>query len=461
MPKIINPEKMTSLISKYNVAAPRYTSYPTVPYWDAAPPTMEQWLESVKFSFDNSNKEDGMSIYIHLPFCESLCTYCACNTRITINHTVELPYIKSVLKEWSMYLSVFNGKPKIKEIHLGGGTPTFFDSQNLKLLIDGILEGSTISEDAEFSFEAHPNNTKRMHLQALYNVGFKRVSFGIQDFDPVVQDVINRFQTYEEVEEIVKIAREIGYISVNFDLIYGLPLQTRKSVVDTINSVAILKPDRISFYSYAHVPWIKPGQRKFTEADLPVDVEKRKLYEIGKEMFLQAGYEEIGMDHFALKTDSLYAATLSGKLHRNFMGYTHNYTQLMISLGVSSISDTWYGYMQNVKKVEDYQKLVDQGKFPIFKGHILNKEDLILRKHILNIMCRFETSWEQEQEQCDSLFSSLDRLSELEKDGLITLSSNRLKVTKVGVAFLRNICMAFDSRLWNSIPQTQIFSSAT
>jgi len=450
---------MANLISKYNVAAPRYTSYPTVPYWDLLPPTIEKWTKSVKFSFDKSNDKDGISIYIHLPFCERLCTYCACNTRITVNHAVELPYIKSVLKEWAMYKKVFVEKPRIKEIHLGGGTPTFFSSENLKLLIDGILFDSVICENAEFSFEAHPSNTEVIHLKTLYELGFRRVSFGIQDFDPKVQHIINRIQTYEQVKSIVEEARNIGY-TINFDLIYGLPLQTKASIVDTINKVKLLKPDRIAFYSYAHVPWLKPGQRKFTELDLPVDKEKRKLYELGLEMFKKAGYEEIGMDHFALKTDSLYKASQTGNLHRNFMGYTHNYTQLMIGLGVSSISDTWYSYMQNVKKVEDYQELVDKEIFPIFKGHLLNDEDLILRKHILNIMCRFETDWRNDTEQCKELYSALNRLKELEKDGLITLVGKNLKVKKEGIAFLRNICMAFDARLWKNTPQTQVFSSA-
>ena len=452
---------MSDLISKYNVAAPRYTSYPTVPYWDNTTFTKEGWLKTVKLSFDKSNLKDGISIYIHLPYCESLCTYCACNTRITVNHNVELPYIKSVLQEWDMYLKVFNAKPRIKEIHLGGGTPTFFKAENLKLLIDGITLHSEICDDAEFSFEAHPGNTERSHLKALYEVGFRRVSFGIQDFDPKVQDVINRIQTYEQVKSSVEDAREIGYTSINFDLIYGLPLQTKSSVIDTINKVNLLKPERIAFYSYAHVPWIKPGQRKFTEADLPVDVVKRELYETGKNMFNASGYVEIGMDHFSLKTDSLYKASVSGKLHRNFMGYTHNYTQLMIGLGVSSISDTWNSFMQNVKTVENYQTLIDKNEFPIFKGHVLTKEDLIIRKHILNIMCRFETSWENESEQCSGLQNALPRLKEMEKDNLLVLSPRKLVVKKNGIAFLRNICMAFDARLWEKTPQTQIFSTAT
>jgi oxygen-independent coproporphyrinogen-3 oxidase len=453
-------KESSNLISKYNVAAPRYTSYPTVPYWDKIPPTQNEWIESVTQSFNESNSKDGISIYIHLPFCESLCTYCACNTRITVNHAVELPYIKTVLNEWALYKDVFSEKPKIKEIHLGGGTPTFFSPANLKFLIEGILRNCDIHEDAEFSFEAHPSNTTKEHLDVLFNLGFRRASFGIQDFDPMVQDIINRIQTFGLVKDIYSEARNSGYSSINFDLIYGLPLQTQKSIIETVEKVISLKPDRIAFYNYAHVPWIKPGQRRFTEADLPSGEEKQALYETGRNMFLAAGYKEIGMDHFALESDSLVKASESGKLHRNFMGYTHHYTQLMIGLGVSSISDTWFGYMQNVKVVEGYKELVAQGVFPVFKGHKLSEDDLIFRRHILNIMCKFETSWNEEDRQKPELSDALNRLSELETDGLIILKPLKLKVTTKGRAFLRNICMAFDSRLWKNVPESQIFSSA-
>lgn len=448
------------LISKYNVAAPRYTSYPTVPYWDKMPPTQENWIESVKKSFKASNSKDGISIYIHLPFCESLCTYCACNTRITVNHSVELPYIKAVLDEWTLYKDLFSEKPKIKEIHLGGGTPTFFSPANLKFLIEGILKNCETHEESEFSFEAHPSNTTKEHLEVLFKLGFRRASFGIQDFDPVVQDIINRIQTFDQVKEIYFEARNSGYSSVNFDLIYGLPLQTQQSIVGTVEKVIELKPDRIAFYNYAHVPWIKPGQRRFTEADLPSGEEKQALYETGRHMFLSAGYKEIGMDHFALETDSLYKAAESGELHRNFMGYTHSYTQLMIGLGVSSISDTWFGFSQNVKVVEAYKELVAKGEFPVFKGHLLSDDDLKFRRHILNIMCKFETSWEKESQQSVDLAEALNRLTELENDGLIILKPFQLKVTSKGRSFLRNICMAFDARLWKNVPESQIFSSA-
>ncbi|HRD40356.1 MAG TPA: radical SAM protein, partial [Bacteroidia bacterium] len=272
-----------NLISKYNIPVPRYTSYPTVPFWDKSP-SLEEWKDLVKDCFNSTNSKDGISLYIHLPFCESLCTYCACNTRITVNHKVEEPYINTVLKEWDLYLELFNEKPLIREIHLGGGTPTFFTAENLKKLIQGILDKSNVALNAEFSFEAHPANTTIGHLITLYQLGFKRISFGIQDFDDKVQDAINRYQSFEEVKAIVDQCRAVGYTSVNFDLVYGLPFQTYASMQDTVEKVIALKPDRIAFYSYAHVPWIKPGQRKFTEKDLPVDDDKRKLYELGKEV---------------------------------------------------------------------------------------------------------------------------------------------------------------------------------
>ena len=390
----VEEQYTADLAAKYNVAAPRYTSYPTMPYWDTNAFDKETWEKSVKFSFAESNEREGISLYIHLPFCESLCTYCGCNTRITKNHSVEEPYIAAVLKEWKMYRDIMGDKPVIREIHLGGGTPTFFSAENLHLLIDGLLEESIIHPEAEFSFEAHPANTTAAHLQTLYNLGFRRLSLGIQDFDPIVQFTIHREQSFEQVEEVTKNARRIGYTSINYDLIYGLPMQTMQGLTNTMMLVAALMPDRIAFYSYAHVPWLKPGQRRFTEMDLPDAQLKTKLYEIGRRLLKNYGYLEIGMDHFALPCDTLLEAERTGTLHRNFMGYTNNHTQLLIGLGVSSISDSLYAYAQNVKVVEEYLDLVNKGELPVFKGHILTYEDLIIRKHILNIMCKGQTKWD-------------------------------------------------------------------
>lgn len=448
-----------SLISKYNIPVPRYTSYPTVPFWEKTP-TEDEWLSLVKQTFKASNKTEGISLYLHLPFCESLCTYCACNTRITVNHKVEEPYIQALIKEWKIYLSHFDEKPNIKEIHLGGGTPTFFSASNLNYLLTEILKTANVPNNAEFSFEAHPSNTSEDHLKTLFALGFKRISFGIQDFDLKVQDAINRFQTFEEVETVVNMARKIGYTSVNFDLVYGLPFQTLEGIVNTITEVIKLKPERIAFYSYAHVPWIKPGQRKFTEMDLPVDTVKRNLYEKGRALFQSNGYHEIGMDHFALESDELFISAKNKTLHRNFMGYTPYHTNLLIALGASSISDSWTGFIQNIKTVEEYQKAIELGHLAIFKGHQLTSEDLILRKHILNIMCNGQTSWRNKDEQCDEIYFALERLKEMKKDGLVTIEPFELKVTEQGKAFLRNICTCFDARYWAKTPGAKIFSSA-
>ncbi|MFA0964904.1 oxygen-independent coproporphyrinogen III oxidase [Roseivirga sp. BDSF3-8] len=446
----------TSLIRKYNVPGPRYTSYPTVPYWDETPPTEWEWKQHVKASF---LRDKSISLYIHLPFCESLCTYCGCNTRITVNHKVEVPYLETVLKEWRMYRELLGEAPVLRELHLGGGTPTFFSPENLEKLITGILNDCIVPDQAEFGFEGHPNNTNYAHLQTLYSLGFRRVSFGIQDFDLKVQKMINRVQPYDRVKQVTEWAREIGYTSVNFDLIYGLPLQTSESVRETIRLTNTLRPDRIAYYSYAHVPWVKPGQRRYTEADLPSNETKRHLYEIGKSMFEKNGYAEIGMDHFALPEDSLAQAMSKGELHRNFMGYTTQATGMMIGLGASSISDTWTAFAQNLKKVEAYKEAVTEGRFPVFRGHLLTEEDLVLRRHILNLMCRFKTGWQKENSENVYLQGVGDRLRELAMDGLLRVEKDSISIPERGKPFVRNICMAFDARLWRKQPETQVFSS--
>ena len=449
----------SKLLEKYTVAGPRYTSYPTVPYWDTEKPSQEAWKARAKQTFHLFNDTEGLSLYIHLPYCESLCTYCGCNTRITRNHLVEMPYIMHLIDEWCMYLDLFGDTPRIAEIHLGGGTPTFFSPGNLQILMNAIISSSVIKSDARLSFEGHPGNTSPEHLQTLFDLGFKRVSFGIQDFDFKVQEAIHRFQTLEEVRMVTETARAIGYTSVNYDLVYGLPFQTESSIRRTIEQVIGLGPDRIAFYSYAHVPWLKPGQRKFTEMDLPSSELKRNMYENGRTLFENAGYTEVGMDHFALPGDELLSAAAQGSLHRNFMGYTSGKTSLLIGLGASSISDCGTAYIQNEKHVEDYFRTVKTGEFPYFKGHILDREDLIIRKHITRLMCTFQTSWKNADDQCEALFEGLEKLDEAQMDGLLILKSDGIEVLPAGRNFIRNICMALDARLRRKQPLTQIFSS--
>ncbi|AWO00557.1 oxygen-independent coproporphyrinogen III oxidase [Chitinophaga alhagiae] len=433
------------LIQKYNIPAPRYTSYPTVPFWNNKP----GWEAALAQS-----STEPLSLYIHLPFCERLCTYCSCNKYITVNHDHEAPYIDAVLKEWALYLQRFPTRPQLQELHLGGGTPTFFSPQNLRYLLETILQSCDVLPGAAFAFEGHPNNTTYEHLQTLYELGFRRVSLGIQDFDLAVQTIINRIQPYENVEQVVREARELGYTSINFDLIYGLPLQTPQSIKATIEKVMRLYPDRISFYSYAHVPWVKGnGQRLFTERDLPKPAVKRGLYELGCAMMKEHYYEEIGMDHFALPDDELYLAQQNGTLHRNFMGYTIHRTSRLLGLGMSAISDHGAAYTQNEKSLTGYQQALEEGRLPVMRAHVQSREDLYLGRHIRELMCNFETA-------CTPSPAVIKHLQEPLRDGLVVVQPGRVAVTEKGKPYIRNICMAFDAYLWENSPNTQVFSGA-
>lgn len=454
--------KMTTfdhLVRKYDVPVPRYTSYPTVPYWDTHHFTRGGWWEAVDRCFQESNDTTGISLYIHLPFCESLCTYCACNTRITRNHRVEGEYIKSLLAEWATYRRRFGKRPVVRELHLGGGTPTFFSPDNLKYLLSTLLEDVDIHPDHIFSFEGHPNNTTRIHLETLYALGFRRVSFGVQDLDDRVQRAINRLQPLEHVTRVVSESREIGYTSVSFDLVYGLPYQTVASVENTVGHVLALRPDRIAFYSYAHVPWLRPGQRGYEDADLPSDVLKRSLYETGREALLAAGYGDVGMDHFALPGDELAMASRAGTLHRNFMGYTTSPTDMLIGLGTSAISDVKYAYAQNLKKVEEYEKAIQEEGEAIMKGHLQTEQDRVLRACILDIACRGRLAADDLLRVGDLDVSHA--LQELEADGLITRLQAGVQVSALGRAFIRNICQVFDQRMRDAKPlEKPLFSRA-
>jgi oxygen-independent coproporphyrinogen-3 oxidase len=449
----------SELLKKYNVPGPRYTSYPTVPYWSTTP-TEDQWVASVGQALREAESRGiGAAMYVHIPFCESLCTYCGCNTRITRNRKVGTPYVDTVIREWELYLEKL-GKKRITlgELHLGGGTPTFLEPEELARLMQGILSRADRAPDAEFSVEADPRVTRAEHLETLARFGFTRLSLGIQDFDPKVQDVVHRVQSVEQVRACTETARGLGYTSINYDLIYGLPFQTSESIRRTIDVVRELRPDRIAFYSYAHVPWIKPGQRRFTEADLPNGDEKRELYELGRAMLEEAGYREIGMDHFALETDSLWKSSKDGSLHRNFMGYTSRQVSPLIALGVSAIGDSWNAFAQNEKVLETYQARVEKGEIPILRGHVLDDEDRVIRRHVLNLMTKLKTDWREQALSVPYLSGVPAQLAELVSDGLVKLSGDVCEVTEAGRPFLRNVCMAFDARLVRQAPATKLFS---
>lgn len=435
-----------NLIQKYNIPVPRYTSYPTVPYWGQKLDNTDKLQTIISTNYIRENAHNGISIYIHLPYCEKLCTFCACTRVITKNHDVEDSYIQAVLSEWKMYLDLFDEKPNVREIHLGGGTPTFFAPQKLNTLLQGILKTVNIHPQHEFSFEAHPGVTNVEHLEELYELGFRRVSFGIQDFDTEVQKTINRKNTFETVKHITTAARNIGYKSINYDLVYGLPKQKLHSVTNTINLISELCPDRIAFYSYAHVPWKMKTQRLFSEEDLPTDKKKRELYEKGKELLKSVGYFDIGLDHFSLKNDELYLAHKEERLHRNFMGYNTTHTKILIGLGASSISDFDNLYIQNEKDIAKYEKNTLKNNWAFDRSYILSEEDYNIKQAILSIICKRKLHLSKSLEELLSDIAKR-RIKDMQKEGLIEIKDSYLYVTELGMVFLRNICSILDKKL--------------
>ncbi len=441
------------LFRKYDIPAPRYTSYPTVPYWGEVP-TLDRWIESLTKTLQEPLSK--WSLYLHIPFCETLCTFCGCNTTITKNHKLEHPYTERLIKERNAYLAKVPALREriLSQVHLGGGTPTFLSESNLETLMKGIFEGLQRDSHFEGSIEVDPRRTRKTQLELLAKYGFNRVSLGVQDFDPEVQRLIHREQSYQQTELITTAARDLGYVSVNFDLIYGLPKQTLDTIVPMIEKTAKLRPDRIALYSFALVPWIKPSQRLFKDEDLPRGEEKRALYEKAREMLLAEGYVEIGMDHFALPTDALAKSSTEQSLHRNFMGYTDQRTEVLLGLGVSAISETPEMFFQNEKVLPKFETMIDADGFAPFRGHHLTAEDRHARRQILELMTRGRTSLLLDPEK-DVI---MERLEEMIKDGLVEVSAADVRLLPKGKPFLRNLCLAFDRRFYSAQPQTRVFS---
>jgi oxygen-independent coproporphyrinogen-3 oxidase len=442
-----------SLFAKYDVPAPRYTSYPTVPYWND-PPTPEEWLNILR---EEVNPQTRWSVYVHVPFCESLCTFCGCNNTITKNHGVEQPYVDKVLREWQLYrqsVPQLLARP-LAHLHLGGGSPSFLSPASLERLLAGLLSEVQREPCFEGSMEVDPRRTHREQIEILRRWGFNRLSLGVQDFNPEVQRLINRHQPFEVTEQVIRWGRELGFESINIDLIYGLPRQDLACIEHSVAQTLKLRPDRLALYSFALVPWIKPQQRLFKDEDVPSGEAKRQLYERARELLLAAGYVEIGMDHFALPEDPLTESLKLKKLHRNFMGYTDQETDILLGLGVSSISETPRCFHQNEKLLAHYEKRIDAGEIPTLRGHKLTEEDRLHRGQIRDLMCRGDV--ELVPAQRDDLESVL---AEMVTDGLVKFENNTLSITAQGRPFLRNTCMALDMRLRRQQPATKVFSQS-
>lgn len=428
---------LNELIQKYNKPAPRYTSYPPVPYW-SNPPDEKSWITHLKQQYD---EERGVDLYVHVPFCESLCYYCGCNRTITKNHEIETSYLNQVLREWELYKEKLGFIPKVNSLHFGGGTPTFLSAKNLEILIVALLENK--SEFFVGSVEIDPRTVKEDHFSLFKRYGISRVSLGIQDFDVVVQRAINRMQSPEMVKKLVNDLRMLQFDSVNFDLIYGLPNQTVNSIKETFEIVGELRPDLIAFYSYAHLPDKIKNQKLIIEKDLPTPDQKRELYLTGKKILEEKGYVEIGMDHFALPGSSLHKAMVEKKLHRNFMGYVDKKSNILIGLGPTSISDSSMSFVQNAKDNKTYEKMISENTLPLTSGHTHSADDLIIQELLLQLMCQHEVALPKNESI--PFWSEIKmELQAFEDDGLIDFMDGMLKITSNGKGFVRNVALSFD-----------------
>lgn len=442
------------LFARYDVPVPRYTSYPSVPHWHDSP-TSDEWLALLNHALDG---ETSLAVYAHVPFCESLCSFCGCNTVITRNHSHESPYVDVVLAELDRYLETVPALADraVRQLHIGGGTPTFLSPAVLRRLADGIQSRLPQRTDVyEASLEADPRVTTAEHLDVLAECGFRRISFGVQDIDPDVQRLVNRRQPLEMTEALCRNARERGFESINIDVIYGLPGQTPVSMHALGKALIDLAPDRLAVYGFARVPWIKPQQRKFRDDQVPAGAAKRELAEIVRGYLLEAGYVEIGLDHFARPGDTLARAAASGTLHRNFMGYADVRTDVLLGLGVSAISETRDCYHQNEKVLPVYQRRVEAGEIPTHRGHRLTAQERRRRAQILDLMTMFRASIDQTEADDARTF-----LGAMIDDGLVRIDGGQLIVTHAGRPFLRNVAAFFDDAYRRERPAGPVFSTS-
>lgn len=437
------------LLARFDVAGPRYTSYPTADRFVEAFGEADVVQALAQRQSGTVGKPSPLSVYVHIPFCESLCYYCACNKIITRHKDRAAQYLHYLAKEVSLYTRHLESVQSVSQLHLGGGTPTFMSDDELRALMAMLRRSFDFVPGGEYSVEVDPRTVDENRLAVLAALGFNRLSFGVQDFDPAVQKAVHRIQPAEQVFELVAAARRLGFESVNIDLIYGLPLQTPESFERTLAQVGLLRPDRIALYAYAHLPERFKPQRRILQQELPSGADKVAMLARSLDALSGAGYVYIGMDHFALPGDALAVAKRQGRLHRNFQGYSTQADCDLMALGVSSIGRIGATYSQNAKTMEEYVDMLDQGHLPVVRGLALTRDDLVRRSVIMAIMCQGQVPFESINlawmVDFKTLFAKeLVQLEDMQLQGLVQLSDTCIQVTAMGWFFVRGVAMVFD-----------------
>ena len=438
------------LINRYDKSGPRYTSYPT------ALELNEGFGEAqYRQHIAKSNAAGGpLSLYFHIPFCDTVCFYCACNKIVTKNRAHAAPYLDNLCQEIAMQGALFDKNRKVNQLHWGGGTPTFLSAEQMKRLMDATREHFNLHDDdsGEYSIEVDPRETNDSTIAQLRELGFNRISLGLQDFDPDVQKAVNRLQSKEQTFAVLEAARKEGFRSTNIDLIYGLPLQTEQTFAATLDQVLAYAPDRFSIFNYAHMPSRFKTQRQINEDDIPTPAVKLEILQMVGKKLTDAGYVYIGMDHFAKPDDELAVAQRQGKLYRNFQGYSTHSDCDLIGLGVTSIGRVGDAYMQNYKELDQYDAAISQGRLPVFRGVELDADDKLRRGVITQLICHFDLNFSKIEQAFNIVFAEyfaaeLENLKIMQADGLISLDAAGIQVQPAGRLLIRNICMVFDKYL--------------
>ena len=457
------PEVPESLLRRLDVPGPRYTSYPTADrFSDRVGPG--DYLKALQQRAVGSRVGGvtPLSVYVHIPFCESVCYYCACNKVVTKHHERAAEYLVALKREIVLMASAMGARQSVSQVHFGGGTPTFLSDEELADLMGALRQAFKIDSAAEISIEVDPRTASRERLKVLWNVGFNRISFGIQDFDPDVQKAVHRVQSYESVRDLMLAAREIGFESINADLIYGLPMQTAESFNRTISQVAGLRPDRIALYAYAHLPERFMPQRRIEIAQLPPGGARLQMLSAALTGFVARGYSYIGMDHFALPNDPLAVAKRLGRLQRNFQGYSTQPDCDLVALGVSAIGRLGGTYVQNAKTLPEYYSALDNDELPTVRGWIATRDDVIRRAVIMALMCQGHVDFEAIDlahliSMREYFADEIERLKPFVDEGLVVVDEQSIQVTPLGWYFVRGVAMVFDKYLLNNV-RTATFS---